>query len=66
MTRWKVDKLKERLAMARECPDLAHMPAFGLVLYGNQKGPTCSLCGGVNAPIVNGQHLNPERWCNHA
>jgi len=51
-------ELDERLDVARAHPGIAH-----LILAG--PSPTCSLCGGTQAPIVGGKHLNPERWCEH-
>lgn len=51
------EELEERLEAARAAPGQAH-----LVLGG--PSPTCQLCGGRNAPIVGGKHLNPERWCD--
>lgn len=55
--------LEERIAVAKQVPGMAHLSGFGLILYGNQKGPVCELCGGVDAPIVDGRHLSPDRFC---
>ena len=60
------EEIKERLDLARQAPGLAHLYSFGLILRPGQKGPVCELCGGKEAPIINGRHLNPERWCRKA
>jgi hypothetical protein len=60
MTRQELDK---RLEVARAMPGAAHLPSVGLVLAPGQAGPVCQLCGGRQAPIIDGQHLNPARWC---
>jgi hypothetical protein len=59
----KQNDLRERIRVAKLMPGVAHLPAFGLILYGNQKGPVCELCGGVDAPIIDGKHL--DGWCKH-
>ena len=48
-------ELKERVALAKELPGIAH-----LILAG--PSPTCALCGGTHAPIIDGRHLGD--WCN--
>lgn len=52
-------ELDRRLDIARAAPGIAHLV---LVRYG-EPGPTCDLCGGTMAPIIDGRHLNPERFC---
>lgn len=52
-------ELDAKLALARSLPGIAH-----LILSG--PSPTCSLCGGRSAPIVDGRHIDPERWCERA
>ncbi len=47
--------LHSKLAVAKQAQGMAH-----LILRGE---PTCLLCGGKDAPIVGGRHLNPEKWC---
>lgn len=50
------EELDARLALAREKPSIAYMLLSG-------PSPTCELCGGTQAPIIGGRHLNLERWC---
>ncbi len=50
-------ELQQRIDVAKAAPGLAH-----LILRG--PSPVCQLCGGTDAPIIAGQHLNPERWCS--
>ena len=49
-------ELKHRLAIAHLSPMTAHIPIMGLVLYPGQY-VQCELCGGEDAPIVDGKHL---------
>ena len=58
----KQDEIKSLISTAKQTPGVAHLPAFGLVIYSG-KWPVCELCGGVDAPIVNGKHLSPEKFC---
>lgn len=53
-------ELCKRLEVARLALGLAHLPVFGLVLFSGQRGPFCTLCGGEDAPIVDGRHLPHE------
>jgi hypothetical protein len=51
-------ELDKRLAFAHRFPAYAHMPTMGLILYpGGESPPSCSICGGADAPIVDGMHL---------
>ena len=50
------DALDRRIAAAKAAPGVAH-----LILGG--PSPTCELCGGTSAPIIDGRHLAPERFC---
>lgn len=57
-----VRELRKRLAIAKLAPGMAHLPSFRLVLLPGQRGPVCILCGGEDAPIVNGKHLS-RKFC---
>ena len=50
-------ELRELIEAAKAVPGAAHL------LLARGPSPVCSLCGGQDAPIVNGQHLNPEQFC---
>ena len=51
-------ELKRRLEVARMCPDVAHLPTFGLALEPNDPKPQCRKCQGFKAPIIDGLHLD--------
>ncbi len=53
------DDLQRRIELAREKPELAVM----LLTVPAGHGPTCELCGGRQAPIIDGRHLAPEKFC---
>jgi hypothetical protein len=60
----KQDELKKLIALAKLAPGIAHLPSFGLLLYSDKYGPVCELCGGKDAPIIDGRHL--EDSCQKA
>jgi hypothetical protein len=56
------EELDRRLAFARKYPAHAHTLPMGLLLFpGQGPPPACSICGGTDAPIVDGMHL--EGFC---
>lgn len=57
-------ELKKRLDRAHLNPMAAHTLNYGLVLYPGQAAPSCSICGGPDAPIVNGRHLTGFCGCS--
>jgi hypothetical protein len=46
-------ELEDRLGVARMMPGIAHLLLSG-------PSPTCTVCGGVMAPIVDGKHISAE------
>lgn len=52
------EELRERIAIVK-----AGGPHEMLLLAPGEPRPVCSLCGGHAAPIINGRHLSPEKFC---
>lgn len=55
----------EELAEIAQRVDAAlAFPGVGHLIATRGPFPICSLCGGRGAPIIDGKHLDPERFCD--